>query len=268
MMDLSQISGLPMCLDDTGKLHLHAQVVVEDYRVRVLDELTPVYLDQQACQGKTIAYEMINGIFEEKDRQRLAGLPVRYELTLFPPMKVGREYIKTLGHIHLPDANSGIDYPEVCEVLVGRAHFLFMKLDPDHHSASEVFFVEVKAGQKLIIPPGYDHLTINPGPGPMLFSDVVARAVGGNYERMKAVHGAAYLEVEENDQAVFIPNPFYRAVPVLTQKYVKDFPVLGLTRDRPLYSAFLETQARDWEFLWRPEMYPLQFPTLDAILTA
>jgi glucose-6-phosphate isomerase, archaeal len=193
---------------------------------------------------------------------------VRYELTLFPSLKVGREYVKTLGHIHLPDARSGIDHPEICEVVYGRAHFIFMKLNADGTGASETFFVEVRAGEKIIIPPGYDHLTINPGPGPMLFSDVVALAVGGNYERMKAARGAAYLEVEENARPVFIPNPRHLSVPPLRQVYVKEYPAIGLTASRPLYPTFVETRARDWEFLWQPELFRQKFPSLDAVFAS
>jgi glucose-6-phosphate isomerase len=180
-------------------------------------------------------------------------------------MKVGPEYVKTLGHIHLPDARSGIDHPEICEVVLGRAHFFFMKLNPDSVSAAEAFFVEVGAGEKIIIPPGYDHLTINPGPGPMLFSDVVALVVGANYERMKAARGAAYLEVEENDSPAFIPNPHYHLHPPLRQLRVKELPAVRLTSNQPLYTTLIETRAQDWEFLWRPELYQDKFPTLNAI---
>jgi glucose-6-phosphate isomerase len=264
-MNLSTASGLPMELDESGKLHFDPDVVVNEYRTRVLDELTPVYLDQDVCRGSQVAYEMFNGVYAGAHRETLQGLPVRYELTLFPEMVVGREYVKTLGHIHLPDTRSGIDHPEICEVITGRAHFFFMKLNADCASAEEAFFVEVNAGEKIIIPPGYDHLTINPGPGPMLFSDVVSLEVGGNYERMKAAHGAAYLEVEQNGSPIFIPNPHYHSVPPLWRVEVRDFPEIGLMANKPLYSAFIETRAKDWEFLWRPELYQAIFPDLDAI---
>lgn len=264
-MDLSAISGLPMRLDQVGNLIFDSEVLVEEYRLRVFDELTPVYLDEQSCRGNQVAYEMFNGVNLQKDQDRVGGLPVRYELTLFPALKIGREYVKTLGHIHVPEIRSGIDHPEICEVLVGRAHFFFMKGNLDEASPDEAFFIEVRAGQKMIIPPGYDHLTINPGPGPMLFSDVVSRDVRGNYERMKAARGAVYLEVEENGVPAFIPNPHYRSYPLLQQKYTREFANLSLTIHKPLYSAFVETCAQDWEFLWRPELFHAEFPTVDSV---
>jgi glucose-6-phosphate isomerase, archaeal len=264
-MDLSTVSGLALSIDAQGRLQVGSEVVVDEYRTRVFDELTPVYLDPQACRGQQVAYEMFNGVYARKDSPRLARLPVRYELTLFPALKIGPEYVKTLGHIHLPESRSGIDHPEICEVVLGRAHFFFMKLDPDRASAAEAFFIEVSAGQKIIIPPGYDHLTINPGPGPMLFSDVVALGVQGNYERIKAAGGAAYLEIERNGSAAFIPNPRHTSHPPLRQVGVMEFPEYHLTAEQSLYSAFVDTQAQDWEFLWRPELFQDIYPTLDSI---
>jgi glucose-6-phosphate isomerase, archaeal len=264
-MDLRQISGLGLELDDQGNLHLEASLAVEERRFRRLDELTAVYLDQEACRGDRVAYEMINGVVAAEDVDRLAGLPVRYELTFFPALKIGQEYVKTLGHIHLPERVSGIDHPEICEVLAGRAHFFFMRLNPDGKSAERAFYVELTTGQKIIIPPGYEHLTINPGPGPMLFSDVVARAVGGNYERMKAARGAVYLEVERDQKSAFIPNPHYHSHPTLTQVYPKEFPQIGLVSAEPLYTTFRRTRGEGWEFLWRPETYPQYFPELSSI---
>lgn len=264
-MDLSQIGGLPMQLDEQGCLHLDASLAIEERRVRQLDELTPVYLDQIACRGEQAAYEMINGITADEDSEQLSGLPVRYELTWFPALKIGQEYVKTLGHIHFPESGSGIDPPEICEVLVGRAHFLFMKLNPDGFSAEDAFYIELTAGQKLIIPPGYNHLTINPGPGPMLFSDVVARTVRGNYASIIKAGGAVYLEVERGQAPVFIPNPRYRSHPILRRVYPKEFPQLQLVSGEPLYTVFRRTLAKGWEFLWHPELYASQFPTPDAV---
>lgn len=267
-LDLHAISGLPLALDAQGKLVLSADVKVKEYRARTFAELTAVYLARTACSADTIAYEMFNDLYLNEDCEWVKKLPVRYELTLFPDLKIGPEYVKTLGHIHLKDPRSGIDHPEICEVLVGKAHFLFMKLDLEQRSASSAFYVEVTAGQKIIIPPGYDHLTINPGPGPMLFSDVVSREVGGNYDRMKAMGGAVYLEVDRHGMPEFIPNPSYTSHPPLQRFSPREFPELNLTKGEPLYTAFRRNQAREWDFLIWPERFAGQFPNLSALFQA
>jgi len=256
-MDLHSISGVPMHLAEDGKLEFEPDVVIEETKVRLLDELTPVFLDQATCRNsKTVAYYMFNGVYCKKDQNLLADVPMRYELTLFPDLRVGREYVKTLGHIHMPEPKSRIDYPEICEVLIGTAHFFFQKFDRTGWGATEAFYIEVKAGEKILIEPGYDHLTINPGPGPMLFSDVIALGVSGNYQRFKVAGGAAYLEVEEQGRPIFVPNPKYHGVPDLKKYAASEYPELDLTRTKPLYTSFVETRGRKWPFLNDPRLFP------------
>lgn len=263
--NLERLSGLPMNLDQNGNLLLAPEILVEERKTRTLDELTSVYLDKDACRGKEGAYEMINGVVHHSDVDSISTLPLRYELTLFPEKLIGKEYVKTLGHLHTTDKESGIDPPEICEVLKGRAHFMFMKFQDDGQDISKVFYVELLAGEKIIIPPGYDHLTINPGPGPLLFSDVVARTVSGNYQRMIEANGAVYLEVFDHGKQQFIPNPYYRYHPTLLKYRPREFPELGLVKTVPLYTEFVKTLGEKWRFLWNPKEFQTRFPELGSI---
>jgi len=264
MGDLSSVSGLPMALDDAGQLVLGPGVVVEETKVRLLDELTPVALEPEVCRGcQEAAYYMYNGVYRQSDTDRLSGVPLRYELTLIPPRRIGREFVKTVGHRHCPELRSGLDYAEVCEVLAGTAHFIFQTLDVAGPAASAVFYVEAWAGDKVLVPPGLDHCTINPGPGPLLFSDVIALGVSGIYDRFKATHGAAYLEVDE-DGARFIPNPTYRGIPPLQRLEPGEYPSLRLTRAEPLYTGFVHSRGEGWTFLTNPALFWPTFPDLTA----
>ena len=268
MLDLESLSGLPVTLDDAGQVGFGPGVVVEETKTRLLDELTPVAMEPEACRGsRQAAYVMYNGVYRQSDAARLGGVPMRYELTLFPPLRLGREFVKTLGHLHSPEPKSGIDYPEVCEVLVGTAHFFFQTLDPDGPSASAAFYTEVRAGEKIVIPPGLDHLTINPGPGPLLFSDVIALGVTGIYDRFKAAHGAAYFEILEDGQPRFVPNPAYRSLPPLGKRTLKSYPALRLAHHDPLYTAFVESRGEMWPFLADPRRFWPVFPDIDDELS-
>ena len=255
-MDLEHLSGIPIALDEAGQVAFGPDVVVEETKVRLLDELTPVALEPEVCRGsREVAYYMYNGVYLQSDAARLAGVRLRYELTLLPPRCLGREYVKTLGHRHCPEPASGMDYAEVCEVLAGTAHFLFQTLDVTGPDASVAFYVEAKAGDKVLVPPGFDHCTINAGPDPLLFSDVIALGVTGIYDRFKAARGAAYLEVAEEGQPRFIPNPAYRTVPPLQKVKPKDYPELHLTSVEPLYTAFVQGRGENWPFLTDPRQF-------------
>jgi glucose-6-phosphate isomerase len=258
-----------MSLDDAGQLVFDPTIVVEETRVRLLDELTPVALDQAACQGsQEIAYYMYNGVYHQNDVAHLTGALMRYELTLIPTRQIGREFIKTFGHLHNAHPQSGLTYAEVCEVLVGTAHFFLQTLDVNGPHASANFYVAVSAGEKVVIPPDYDHLTINPGPGPLLFSDVIALEVRGIYDRYRTARGAAYLEVrDETGEAQFIPNPNYRTVAPLQKLTLQDYPELHLTQDESLYTAFVKGGGLTdrWAFLTDPGRFWSTFPDLEAI---
>ena len=263
MLDLEPLSGLPLQLDENGRIVFGPDVVVDETRTRVLDELTAVALEPEVCRGSQApAYYMYNGVYRKGDRERLDGVPLRYELTLMPPGNIGREKLKTHGHLHNAEPRSGITYAEVCEVLVGTAHFVFQTLDTHGPSASLAFYIEARAGEKVIIPPDLDHLTINPGPGPLLFSDVIALAVTGVYDRYRASRGAAYLEVGDDGHAEFIPNPAYRAVPPLRKIAAHDYPALDLAAGVPLYTAFVRGRGENWRFLIDPREFWRTFPDL------
>ncbi len=264
-LDLSEHAGLPIHLTPAPQLEFGAGVVVDEFKIRHFSELSAVYLDLSVA-GDEAAYFMYNGVYREADAPLLAEAGLRYELTLFPDRRIGHEYVKTLGHLHAAEPQSGIDYPEICEVLHGVAHFFFQKFGAAPHTALEAFYVEVHSGEKIIIPPGYHHLTINPGPGPLLFSDVVAPGVSGLYEDFKQAGGAAYLEVEKAGGAQFVPNPRYSAAPPLARLRPRQFPDLNLSPAQPLYQALLERRGAGWEFLRQPAQFQAQWTGQDVFI--
>jgi glucose-6-phosphate isomerase, archaeal len=257
MHDLEAISGVPMGLDDTGQLVFGSDVVIDETKVRLFDELTPVALEPETCRGNQgIAYYMYNGVYLKSDADRLSAVPMRYELTLMPPHHMGRELVKTFGHRHCLEPESGMDYTEVCEVVVGTARFVFQTLDVSGPSASLALYVEAKAGQKVLAPPGFEHCTINPGPGPLLFSDVIAVGVSGIYKHVAASQGAAYLGVMKDGKPEFIPNPNYTTVPPLKRVEPTDYPKYHL------YTALMEGHWKHWGFLSDPRKFWPAFPEL------
>lgn len=263
--DLQDICGLPLSVDAAGRLCFGSDVVVEETRQRLLSELAPVVLEPQTCEhSREPVYTMFNGVYRRADAHRIAGSGLRYELTLIPPRLIGRELIKTHGHVHNAPPGSRVTYAEVCEVLLGTAHFFFQTLDPEGPDASMAFYIEAGPGQKVVIAPDLDHLTINAGNGPLLFADVVATGIQGVYERYRMTRGAAYYEVRDGETTTFIPNPRYRRVPPLQRMEPHRFPELGLIPDRPLYQAFVE-QCSDWTFLREPDRFAAAFPDLATL---
>jgi len=146
--------------------------------------------------------------------------------------------------------------------------FRLLVADGDAATSNPEAWTELVGPAGVLMPPGFDHCTINPGPEPLLFSDVIARGVSGIYDRFVATRGAAYLEVAEGALPHFVPNPTYRRVPPLTRVELRDYPHLGLTSQVPLYTAFIESRGQQWSFLTDPTLFYPTFPDLRAIFDA
>ena len=262
-ISLKQISGLPLFLDDSGRLTFGQDLCIEEILYRRVDELTAVAMTPEECQGNPeTAYWMYNGVYLRSDQAALEKIPLRYELTYLPARTLGGEFIKTHGHRHYPEAKSGMQYAEICEVLYGIAHFIFKKSINDQPLVSSVFYIEAYPGEKVLFPPGLDHCTINPADSPLLFSDVIARGVKGDYSYFRKNQGAAYWEVQTASETSFIPNPRYGDVPPIVKRPVHCYPEFSITKEIPLYQAFLETYGRGWEFLLDPGLFRSTFPDL------
>lgn len=263
MIDLYEISGLPMSLDLGGGVVFDQGVVVDESKVRRVNELESVADDPDACKGdERIAYYMYNGVYHQRDVETIRRSGMRYELTLLVQGVMGKECVKTMGHRHFPEPSSGLEYVEICEVLYGTAHFFFQMPVKDGvtHAA---FMVEAKAGEKVIFPPVMDHCTINAGNGPMLFSDVITLGVNGNYAPFKEFGGGAYLEICGGDGIhEIVQNPRFREIPPLQWVTPGEYPELDIAKVEPLYTAYVRTGGAKWNFLANPALFDEFFPDL------
>jgi len=102
--------------------------------------------------GSMLLYYMYRDLaLTAEDRAYLNKQNVRFDITIIPPGTVGGEYVKTKGHYH-PLSPSGIGYPELYQVLAGEALYLLQRSD-----LGDIVAVTAKAGEFVLIPPGYDH---------------------------------------------------------------------------------------------------------------
>ncbi|NLM46562.1 MAG: glucose-6-phosphate isomerase [Firmicutes bacterium] len=252
MTDLQGTSGLPLAADSDGRLVFGAGLPAVKPDVRYKKDMEDVLLDA-AADGPAELYYMYRGVAREKDKELLAAHGLRYDVTVIRPGRIGREYIKTAGHYHPVKPGTETTYPEVYEVLAGKAHYL-LQTEPDEEGVDAVI-VEAQPGDKVLIPPGYGHITINPGPELLVMSNWVADGFASLYGPIRELRGGAYFEVAaEGEDEQFLVNPNYRPTPRLAVRPVEDFPHFGLVAGKPMYLAFLADPNR-FAFLTHPEDY-------------
>jgi glucose-6-phosphate isomerase len=196
-------------------------------------------------------YYMYRDLWMEGDRKRILENDLRYDITVIPPRMLGQEFVKTKGHYH-PECSPGLSYPEIYEILEGKAHFLLQKRT--EKGIVDVILVEAVAGEKTIICPNYGHITINPGNETLKMANWVNRSFTSLYEEIEKFGGGAYFELAGGE---FVRNPNYGEVPELRRVKPTVIPELGIEKGRDLYGLVKEPQ--NLRFLISPQDYAWVF---------
>lgn len=257
MIDLGKQSGLHLHWDlsqkrlvfGKGMNNIDAQ---PDIRRR--GDMIEVLYDEQAAELEDLYY-MYRGVSLSGDEAVIENKGLRYDITVISPGTLGREYVKTAGHYHPEKPGTGVTYPEVYEVLHGRAHYLLQQTNPERSDAlKSVILIAAKPGDKVLIPPRYGHITINPGDDYLIMSNWVAREFSSVYDPIREMGGGAYFELRSEDGPDFIANKKYRSLPQLQRCPVTPVPQLNLITGLPLYRVFKEN-SEAFNFLLEPENY-------------
>ena len=184
--------------------------------VRKLGDMKEVVLDKRFLASANMDMELYYMFREvsknEEDEKRIKERELRYDITIIPPNRLGAEFVKTAGHYHPLLPGSQMTYPEMYEVLEGEAHYLLQRKDEKRgtEKITDVIVVKAKEGDKVIIPPNYGHVTINPSETTLKMANWVARTFSSIYEPIRVKGGAAYFELTNGE---FIKNEKYGAVP-------------------------------------------------------
>jgi glucose-6-phosphate isomerase len=176
---------------------------------------------------------------------------LRYDITIIPPRMLGCEFVKTAGHYHPKVTGTEITFSEIYEVLSGEAQYLLQK--PQDNQIKDVILIKASAGDKVIIPPGYGHLTINASNKVLKMANWVARDFESIYSSIKEKGGGAYFILENG----FVKNPRYDNVPEIRLLKPAGFKELGLQKSREMYG--LVRDIKNLEFLTKPQDYEWLF---------
>lgn len=204
--------------------------------VRRLFDMKEVILDQKWLAGASdfeLYYMFRDLSLSRADKEKLLQNNLRYDITIIPPNMLGCEYIKTAGHYH-PNASGSVTYPELYEVLEGEALYLLQNRD-----LSDVVAVYASAGDKVLVPPGYGHVTINRSNKTLKMANFVARSFSSLYEPYREKKGAAYFFTKDG----WIKNKQCPQAAELRRAESPDgsgLSKLGLNKSREMYPLLKE----------------------------
>jgi glucose-6-phosphate isomerase len=189
----------------------------------------------------------------EKDYMKIIQHDLRYDFTILKPKRLGKEFNKTLGHDHPLVPGTSITYPELYEVIDGKAIFLLQ--DSREDAIRDIFAIKANKGDKIIILPNYEHLIINIGKKELKTSNWVARSFSSNiYKPFKLRHGFSYYALKGLFKIKWAKNPLYKSIPKLRfekpNKFCNQFYIFP---NQPIYKL-LENPSK-LDFLKNPQKY-------------
>lgn len=212
---------------------------------RTIGEMRSVLADP-SCDCNDLLYFMYRDLTKsDADWRWLRENKLRYDVTVIPSRDLCGEWIKTKGHYH-PDDPAGVGYPEIYEVVKGIAHYLLQS-----RSLDDIVMISASAGDIVVIPPGYGHISINPSPDQTLvMANIVSTAFESEYGEYESHHGAAYYEM---CSGMLKKNPCYPSVPPVRHLTAGSGRGDQRVLEGPLYSLVGNRDAL--AFLNNPEDY-------------
>ena len=201
-------------------------IKLTDPDLRTGADMQSVMHNQKNCtlDSEFVCYEMYRDRYvTEQDHTWFKEHALRYDVTVIFAHILCGEYNKTKGHYH-PICSNGMTYPELYEVISGKAIYLLQKTD-----LSDIIAVYAEAGEAVLIPPDYGHVTINPSASePLVMVNVVSSRFASIYGDYEERIGAAYYYLSDKtfiqNNAYPVSIPALRIIHAHNMNMPKEFP--------------------------------------------
>jgi glucose-6-phosphate isomerase, archaeal len=223
--------------------------------IRSLYDMADVIYDQKwldAADDIDLYYMYRDLAFSNKDHSIILQYGLRYDITIIPPSNLGIEYVKTAGHYHPLIEGTKYTFPEVYEVLSGVAHYLLQK--SENNKTTDVIIVEAKEGDKVIIPPNYGHVTINPSNKELKMANWVSREFSSIYGPYRNCKGAAYFELSDGR---IVKNENYQDLPEIRYLKPSNRSQIGFHKNKEMYGLIRDVEKlrylnhpQDYDRIW------------------
>lgn len=258
MLDLSEVSGLPLKFNSqNNSLVFGDELPKIKPNKRLQEEMKKVLQDPTAPMPSEFYY-MYRDIHRKEDEDIIRRKKLRYDITMIPGFLIGKEFNKTVGHYHSLVPKTKLSYPEIYEVLTGCAHYLLQKSLPPYNQIEEVMLIEALPGDKVIIPPNFGHITINPKNETLVMANWMADNLSSIYEPYNRFRGGCYYEIISDNGYQIIPNPNYSSLPELKWRKASCIEIFGINKNLPMYQSFLQNPDK-FDFLVRPQDFGEEF---------
>jgi len=209
--------------------------------IRNLDDIRPSLRDPKS-EGPNEVYAIAMDVGKRQHRLDLVNRHLVFGVVTFATGKLGREPIRSQGHVHKVSANANSSTPEIYEIWEGRAIVLMQEFDLD--DPGRCFAIEAGPGEVVVVPPGWAHATISSDPASALtFGAWCDRDYGFVYTNIRDRGGMAWFATIADDGLTWEHNPAY-VMRELVTKAPETYDQLALDPTRSIYSQYEDDPDR------------------------
>ena len=208
---------------------------------RTLDAIRGSLLDPE-CSGPSPVYAIAMDVRLSEDEEDLKARSLLFGVVAYAAGQLGREPVRSQGHVHAIAPHSGWSPPELFEIWEGEAIIYAQERTTD--DPGRCIAVRAGSGDKVVVPPGWAHSVINAGTKKrMVFGAWCDRQYGFEYAGVRAHGGLAYFPLVEPDGTIaWTANPRYRGSGVVHRES-RSYPELGLHPSEPIYTQYRRDPA-------------------------
>lgn len=220
--------------------------------LRALEQIRGSLMDPD-CAGPEYVYCIAMDVASEEDHADLVQRNLLYGVVTYQKGQLGKEPIRSQGHIHAISPSCGASTCEVYEIWDGEACIYMQESGSD--DAGNCYAIYGKAGDVIIVPPGWVHATINACPDtPMTFGAWCVRDYGFDYKDVRRHSGIAFFPLLQDGKLVWVRNEKYRSGKLL-EKPARTYEDFGLESGKSIYQQYKEQPDR-FRFVTNPQEFP------------
>ncbi|MCF6268394.1 MAG: hypothetical protein L3J41_01645 [Melioribacteraceae bacterium] len=207
-------------------------------------------LMEQNCNGPEIVYSIAMDVGKLEHLQILKERMLLYGAVTYAAGRLGKEPIRSQGHIHRKSSHSGWSPPEIYEIWRGEAIIYMQEFADDN--PGKCFAVIAKEGDVVIVPPNWAHATISADQyQPLTFGAWCDREYGFEYDKVRAHKGLAWFPlISEGGEITWHANSNYKGSELI-KKIPNDYSDFGIVKGEAVYKTF-EKNPNTFQYVSKP----------------
>jgi len=207
-------------------------------------------LMEPKCKGPSVVYSIAMDIGKKKHLPLLKDKMLLFGAVTYAAGQLGKEPVRSQGHIHKNSMHSGWSPPEIYEIWSGKAIIYMQEYADDN--PGKCYAVYAEKGDVVIVPPNWAHATISADHSETLtFGAWCDREYGFDYEKVRAHKGLAwYPLIGDKEEIIWYHNDKYKKSELI-KKPPESYTQFGIVKGESIYRTF-EKNPETFQYVSKP----------------